>query len=224
MNKKEIAKRYILFVISLFFAALGVAFTKSGELGVSPVSSVANVLSLRFSEISIGNWLIITNCILILGQILLLRKNFRPIQLLQIPLSFLFGYFTDFGMWIASFIPVNSYIMQLVMVVSGVIILGFGVALAVIANVLMNLGEAFVKALSDTLHIDFGNVKVAFDVSYVALSVIISLILFNGSVEGTREGTLIAAVGTGLVVKFFCRLLTSSLDKYLLCVIVFTQH
>lgn len=215
MEKKEIAKRYILFIISLFFAALGVAFTKTGELGVSPISSVANVLSLRFTKISIGNWLIITNCILILGQILLLRRDFKLIQLLQVPLSFLFGYFTDFGMWIASFVPVNSYVMQLVMVVSGVIILGFGVALAVIANVIMNSGEAFVKALADTLHKNFGNVKVAFDVSYVALSVVISMILFGGSIEGTREGTLIAAVGTGFVVKFFCRFLTAPIDKCL---------
>lgn len=37
MSKKETAKRYVLFVISLFFSALGVAFTKHGELGVSPI-------------------------------------------------------------------------------------------------------------------------------------------------------------------------------------------
>lgn len=47
MKKAEIAKRYILFIISLFISGLGVAFTKTGELGVSPISSVANVLSLR---------------------------------------------------------------------------------------------------------------------------------------------------------------------------------
>ncbi|MBQ7916713.1 MAG: YitT family protein, partial [Firmicutes bacterium] len=215
MSRKELIKRYILFIISLFFAALGVAFTKTGELGVSPISSVANVLSLRFTQISIGNWLIITNCILILGQILLLKKDFKPIQFLQIPLSFLFGYFTDFGMWIVSFIPVNSYIMRLVMVVIGVVVLGFGVSLAVIANVIMNSGEAFVKALADTLHKNFGNVKVAFDVSYVLLSVVLSMILFQGSIVGTREGTFIAAVGTGFVVKFFTKRLSKNLNQYL---------
>ena len=59
MKKKEIAKRYILFILGLFFAAVGVAFTKHGELGVSPVSSVANVLSYKFSAFSLGTWLII---------------------------------------------------------------------------------------------------------------------------------------------------------------------
>lgn len=38
MQKKEMLRRYVLFIISLFFSALGVAFTKRGELGVSPIS------------------------------------------------------------------------------------------------------------------------------------------------------------------------------------------
>ena len=98
MQKKEIFKRYILFVISLFFAALGVAFTKRGELGVLPISSVANVLSFKFPQFYMGNWLIVWNCVLIVGQIVVLRKNFKPLQLLQIPISFQFGWFTDLGM------------------------------------------------------------------------------------------------------------------------------
>ena len=152
---------------------------------------------------------------MVLGQILILRKNFKPIQLLQIPLSFLFGYFTDIGMLIAALVSVDSYIMRLIMVVAGVIILGFGISLAVIANVIMNSGEAFVKAIADTLHKNVGNVKIIFDISYVALSVVLSLILFNGSIGGTREGTLIAAIGTGFVVKFFTRLLSSPINKIL---------
>ena len=103
MNKKELTKRYLLFIISLFFSALGVAFTKHGELGVSPTSSIANVISCKYTFWSLGTLLIVWNCILILGQILILRKNFQLIQLLQIPLSFLFGWFTDFGMWIVSY-------------------------------------------------------------------------------------------------------------------------
>ena len=192
MGKREIIKRYVLFVISLFFSALGVAFTKTGGLGVSPISSVANVLSIEFTNISIGSWLIITNCLLIAGQIILLRKHFKMIQLLQIPLSFLFGWFTDLGMVIASFVPVNTYFMQLFMVVAGVVILGFGISLSVIANVIMNSGEAFVKALADTLNKNFGNVKVVFDISCVTLSVVLSLVLFKGHIALLYPPALLA--------------------------------
>lgn len=215
MSKPEIAKRYILFIISLFFAALGVAFTKHGELGVSPISSVANVLSIRFTFWSMGTWLIIWNCVLIVGQILILRKKFKWIQLLQVPLSFLFGWFTDFGMWVVSFIPVNTYGARILMIIIGIIILGFGISLAVIANVIMNAGEAFVKAISDTTGREFGNIKIAFDVTCVMISIVLSLLFFNFTIVGTREGTIISALLTGVVVKFFSRKLKEPLNKIL---------
>lgn len=215
MSKTEIAKRYILFVISLFFAALGVAFTKHGELGVSPISSVANVLSCRFSSLSLGTWLIIWNCFMIVGQVILLGKKFQLIQLLQIPLSFLFGWFTDLGMWIVSVIPVNTYPVRVAMVIIGIVILGFGISLSVIANVIMNSGEAFVKAISDTFHRDFGNVKIAFDVLCVLIALVLSLIFFDFTIVGTREGTIISALLTGVVVKFFRSKLKDPLNAVL---------
>ena len=215
MRKSEIAKRYALFIVSLFFSALGVAFTKHGELGVSPISSVANIMSYKFDALSLGTWLIIWNCVLILGQILILRKNFEPIQLLQVPLSFVFGWFTDFGMWLVSFIPADAYPVRLLMVVLGIIILGFGISLAVAANVIMNSGEAFVKAISDTIHKQFGNVKIAFDIICVLLSIILSLLFFNFSIVGMREGTIISAFMTGVVVKFFSSKINPPLNKIL---------
>ena len=205
MSRKELARRYVLFIISLFFSGLGVAFTKHGELGVSPISSVANVMYIKFPMLSMGNWLIIWNCILIVGQILLLRKNFQLIQLLQIPLSVLFGYFTDFGLFLVRPIPVNSYPARLLMVIIGILILGFGISLSVIANVIMNSGEAFVKALADNLDKEFGNVKLAFDISCVVIAVVLSLLLFDFKVMGTREGTVITAILTGTVVNIYIR-------------------
>lgn len=215
MTKKEIAKRYTLFIISLFFSALGVAVTKHGELGVSPISSVANVLSCKYVSLSLGVWLIIWNCILILGQVIILRKDFKVIQLLQIPLSFLFGYFTDFGMWCVSFIPVNNYIVRLVLVVTGVVILAFGISLSVIANVIMNSGEAFVKAISDKSNKNFGNIKIGFDICCVIIAIIMSLILFQGKIIGTREGTIISALITGLFVKFFTNIIEKPINSIL---------
>ena len=209
---KDTIQRYALFVIGLFFSALGVAITKKGELGVSPISSAANVMSIRFPQLSLGYWLIIWNCVLILGQILLLRKKFQWIQLLQIPLSFLFGWFTDFGVWLVSFFTPANYPAKLILVIVGTIVLG--ISLAVIANVILNSGEAFVKALSDTIHKEFGNVKVVFDITCVIVAVLLSFLFFH-ALKGTREGTILAAVCTGFVVKFFNRLLQKPIESYL---------
>ncbi|MBQ7900810.1 MAG: YitT family protein [Clostridia bacterium] len=215
MTKAETLKRYILFIIGLFFIAMGVAFTKHAELGVSPISSVANILSYKFTFMSMGSWLTFTNCLMILGQIVLLRKNFKLIQLLQLPLSFLFGFFTDVCLSVISMINTDAYATQITLVLVGVVVLAFGISLTVIANVIMNSGEAFVKALADVICKGFGDVKTAFDVSWVALSIVLSLIFFDFRIVGTREGTIISAVCTGLVVKFFNKFLAQPLNRYL---------
>lgn len=215
MSGKETVKRYVLFIISLFFCGLGVAFTKHAELGVSPISSIANVISIKFDFISFGTWLIVSNCVLLLGQIILLRRNFNPIQLLQIPLSFLFGYFTDFGLWIIEDIPNENYIVRLLLVAAGIIFIGFGIALGVIADVILNSGEAIVKAISDVTKKEFGTVKIIFDITWVLMSVVLSLIFFDGKLLGTREGTIISAVFVGVTVKFFKPLMQKPLTKIL---------
>lgn len=213
MSTKELIKRYILFIISLFFAALGVAVTKHGELGVSPISSVANVMSSKYAFLTLGTWLIVWNCVLILGQVLILRREFKPVQLLQIPLSFLFGLFTDFGMWCVSYLPCDTYPVRMILVICGIVILSFGVSLSVIANVIMNSGEAFVKAISDKTGANFGNVKIGFDVTCVILAVVLSMLFFGGKIVGTREGTILTALLTGLFVKFFTKKLDRPLGK-----------
>ena len=174
-----------------------------------------NVLSLRFTALTIGGWTFVWNTLLVLCQIALLRKNFQKIQLLQIPLSFLFGWFTDVAMLVAVKIPVNSYPMQLFMVVLGVVILAFGITLGVIANVVLNAGEGIVKALADVSGKEFAFVKVRFDAVCVLLAVGISLLTFGGKVIGVREGTLIAAFLNGTMVKWYSRRLKAPLNKVL---------
>lgn len=214
MSKKELIKRYVLFVIGLFFSGLGVAITKHGDLGVTPISSIPNIVSMKTDVISFGMLLMTWNCILVTGQILILRKNFKIVNLLQIPLSFLFGYFTDLGLIMARIIPTDPYPWRLFCVVAGTICLGYGIALQVVADTILNSGEAFVKAVSDTIHKEFGNIKVVFDVANVSVAIILSLIFFS-AVKGTREGTIIAALSLGFVVKFITPRIKPGLEKML---------
>ncbi len=214
MSKKELAKRYLLFVVGLFFSGLGVAFSKHGAIGVTPISSIPNIVNLRVPALSMGTLLIFWNCILVTGQILILRKKFKIVNILQIPLSLLFGLFTDFGLFLFKVIPIDPYFWRIICVVLGTLFLGFGIAIQVVANVIMNSGEAFVKAVSDTINKEFGNVKVVFDICNVVAAIILSLIFF-GKIEGTREGTIIAALTLGFVVKFMTPRIKPILMKFI---------
>ncbi len=215
MQKREQIKRYGLCVFSLLFLAFGVAFTKVGNLGVSPISSMANVLSIGIPQLTIGNWIIITNCLMIVIQMILLRREFKLFQLLQIPVSLLFGYFTDFGVWVISYVPPQNYVMQLLYSVIGVLILGLGISLSVTANVIMNPPEAAVQAIARVMGKEFGSIKTVFDLSCVTISVLLSLLLCDWKIVGVREGTLLCACCVGTAVKLSNRLFKEKVVAFL---------
>lgn len=212
MQKSELIKRYIFFVLGLFVNSLGVAFITKVNLGTSPITSVPYVLSLGFQP-TIGQFTVVWSLLLIACQVAVLRKDFHLIQLLQIPVSFLFGGFIDFSMDVVLgwFVP-GSYPQRIVVLLIGCLILGFGVFMEVAANVVMLPGEATSNALHLKTGKEFGTVKVCVDVSMCIVAIVISLLLFQ-SVKGIREGTIVAALLVGFISRQFNRFLGSSTQK-----------
>ena len=201
MKKKNLVRRYIVFLFGLFISSLGVAFVTKASLGTSPISSIPYVLSLKFTP-TLGVFTIYFSLFLILLQIIILGKKFNKIDLLQIPVSILFGYFIDISMFLLTWVNSDIYVVKVLYLLIGCVILGFGVYLEVIADVLMLPGESFVRSLTIRFGVDFGITKVCFDASMTVTAGIISFILFN-TINGVREGTIVAALIVGLIAKFF---------------------
>lgn len=202
----EKIKRYIIFVIGLFISSLGVSFITKANLGTSPISSIPYVLSLSFS-LTLGQFTIFFSLLLILLQLIILRKNFKPEHILQIPISIVFGYFIDLTMVMLSFVHPEHYFSSVIYLLAGCGILGFGVYIEVLADVAMLPGESFVRAVSSTWNTDFGITKVIFDISMTLLAGILSFI-FAHRLNGVREGTVIAALLVGFIARLFGRLLS----------------
>ncbi|HHZ05641.1 MAG TPA: hypothetical protein GX401_02460 [Clostridiales bacterium] len=203
MRKKELIKRYLIFLIGLFVNALGVSFVTKASLGTSPISSIPYTLSLRFTP-TLGQFTIAFSVLLIILQVIILRKRFKLQQLLQIPVSILFGVFIDFTMEILWFINPSNYLLKVVSLLCGCLILGFGVYIEVLANVVMLPGEAFVKAISCTYNTEFGITKVIFDATMTISAGIIAFVLFH-QLEGVREGTIVAAFIVGIIARVFIK-------------------
>lgn len=202
----EKLKRYIIFLIGLFINSLGVSLITKANLGTSPISSIPYVLSLNF-PFTLGQFTIAFSLLLILIQLIILRRNFKAEHLLQIPISILFGYFIDLTMVLLFFVDPQSYISSVVYLLIGCLILGFGVYTEVLANVAMLPGESFVRAVSSTWKTEFGSTKVAFDVSLTVIAAVLSLI-FAHRLDGVREGTIIAALLVGFIARLFGRWLS----------------
>ena len=196
MNK---LKRYVIFLIGLFVNSLGVSLITKASLGTSPISSIPYVLSLSF-PFTLGNFTIFFSIFLILLQLLILRKNFKLEHVLQIPVSIVFGYFIDLTMLLFAWVNPQVYIMKIIYLLIGCLILGFGVYMEVLADVVMLPGESFVRAIVLTWKTNFGTTKICFDVSMSVIAAILSFV-FTGRLNGVREGTIIAALLVGFIAR-----------------------
>lgn len=201
---RYLLRRYFLFVIAVFINAFGIAFITKAMLGTSPITSVNYVLSM-FTPLTMGQWTIITNLLFILLELPLMRngelKADLRIYLLQIPITFCFGWFIDISMNTLGWLCPDAYGTKILSLVTGCFILAVGIALEVKANVAMVAGEFFVRTISRRFGKEFGFVKLGFDVTLVALACCLSLIFMSG-IYGVREGTVIAAVIVGPMVHF----------------------
>lgn len=211
--KTEYLKRYLFLCAALFIMSLGVAFSIKADLGTSPISSVPYVISL-ITPITVGMVTIIMHCVFILLQIIILRKQYQLIQLMQLPAALIFGFMTDFSVWLIGGISYSTYLTQWILCIVGIVLVAVGVSMEVVANVVTLAGEGLVLAICKVLPVKFGNIKVCFDVTLVVIAVSIGF-LARGQLLGAREGTIAAALFVGLLSKQMNQPLTKVMDRLL---------
>ncbi|MBR1393252.1 MAG: hypothetical protein IJ561_09330 [Ruminococcus sp.] len=208
MNKSKAAdltKRYALFLIGLFIASMGVAFSTKAGLGTSPVASVPYSVSLVSKLLTFGGWLNLLSVIQIITQVAVLRGkcNYGEIAV-QTVLAFVYGYLTNLSVWLIRGISVTSYPMQLVFMLLGCVILALGIWIQFKGGVAMLPGEAMNRAISKVSGKRYENIKIFFDIFYIAVSAVICLV-FLGRLEGVREGSIVAALAVGSIITLFNR-------------------
>ncbi len=207
----SIKTRYILFITGIFSMALGISLLIKSNLGTSPISSIPYILTEQ-SLYSIGTTTMLVNLLFLLAQIGLLRRKFETYQLMQIPITFIFAIFIDLIMALLGDIFFDIYLFKLLLSLLGSCFIGFGVALQIIAQVITLSGEGIVNAVAIKYHLDFGKTKIVFDSSLVIIAAVLSW-LFFGEIRGLREGTLLSALLTGWIARFFIHHL-SYIDAY----------
>ena len=168
----------------------------------------------QFTPLTVGTATIAMNAVFILIQILLLRRRYDPVQLLQLPVAIVFGYLTDFAVWLVSFLQPAAYWQQWLLCLVGIALVGIGVSCEVTAGVATMAGEGVVLAVCQVTPVKFGTMKVTFDVTLVVIACTLSL-LFLGHLAGVREGTVAAALLVGQVARRMNRAL-EPVDRRLL--------
>lgn len=202
---KSILTRYFFGTLGLAFVAAGVAFSIKSDLGTSPISCPPYVLSLK-GWLTVGEFTALMHCLFILLQVALLRKNFKWKYLMQIPAAIVFGALTDLFILACDSLVADTYTARLAYMCISLLLTAVGVSLEVRSKAWMVAGEMTVAAIAEVSGKKFSSVKIFFDITLVLIASAISLLLFSnplgdGHYNVIREGTIISAVFTGMLMK-----------------------
>ena len=200
---KRYGFRYFWFFAGVLINSFGVAFITKASLGTSPISSVPYVLSFQF-PLTLGQFTFLLNSLFLLLQIVLLRRKFPPLQLLQLAATAVFSGFLDVSMALLSWLQPAGLAEKLVSLLAGCAVLALGIAIEVAPDILVVPGEGIVRAIALVCGKKFGSVKVAFDVALVLIAVALSLLFFH-RLRGMGAGTVISALLVGRLVNLYNR-------------------
>lgn len=220
MSKRELIKRYCVFLLGISIAAVGVTLVTRSTLGVNSIACASFVISSYF-PITMGVVTIAFNIAMMALQFFLYPLSQWRMRLgnimMQIPAMIVFGLLVDVVMFLTQdFHPENiSYLSCFLTFLSGIVIISINIVLQSTANVAMLPCDAFVIKLAQVKKWRMGIVKLSYDLSLVALAAAISLWCSNfSSIIGIREGTILGAVLIGPTVQFILPYF-AFIDRYL---------
>ena len=212
MKAKTLGAKILIYMLGLLVMAFGIAFSIRSNLGISPVSSLPFAVS-HVTGISTGTFVTLFFVVYIVLQIAMLRRRYKWINLTQILVSVVFGYFVDFAMVLTEGLMLPTYLGQLLMLAISIYLISFGLVLYVEARLIVLPPEGLVLTVTELIRGGtFSKVKIAFDCLLVALAIIVTFV-FSGSVYGVREGTVLSALLIGKLVPFNNRIVGSVLGK-----------
>lgn len=199
--------QYLFCAAGLILISFGVALTTKAGLGTSPISSIPYTLSLILPGLSMGTWLILFSIALVLIEIILLKgKMPAKSWISQLLISFPVGWLIDAAMWLLTPFNPELYLVKVLVVILGCVIIALGAYLCVSASLLVLPGDGFVQVLARVTGKSFGGVRVISDTTQILIAAVLCLIFLHALV-GVREGTIIAAILVGSIVKIFARIL-----------------
>ena len=208
MKHDHICRRILVFAMGLLVISLSIGFITKASLGTPPISSIPYSLSLIFPSLTLGNFTIIYSLLLVLLQLVILGKEADKVSLgLQVIISFVFGYFIDFGLMILRDFSPEIYWERIACVLIGCFGLAFGVYLQIVADFTMVPGDGFAYALSVRIkRKPYRVVRVCSDVTMIVIAALIGMVAM-GTPGGVCEGTVICALLIGTIAGvYFSRL------------------
>ena len=213
--KKSTPLQYVWRVLihcgALFLMAVGVALSVNSNLGVSSVNSLPYVIS-QIIRVPMGTCVTVLFCFYILLQVIILRREFQPVQLLQIVFSTVFGYFVDFAKMLMGDFAIPTYAGKLIMLAGSIFLIALGVMLYIDVELVPMPMEGLTASIAKKQGKPFPTMKTIVDCVVVGTGIVLCFV-FLGVLDGIREGTVITAVVTGKIIAWMRKPVSPVLKK-----------
>lgn len=194
-------KGYALLSVFSATVALAITFMLKASVGVGPFDAATQSLSL-LTGIRIGTVAMIFNLSCVLGQLIILKKDFGFTRFLQIPLSILIGILVNYFYYnLFATVELNSYLISLLVFSLALVLATFSVSMVMVLNLVTFPIESLCLALTKKIPLSFAVIRQVADVLFVAVSV--ALTFAFGLAPSVREGTLIGMLLFGPLMGFF---------------------
>ena len=184
----KVVKRYLALIIIVACTGFACALALKASVGVGAWDASAQALS-NLLHIKVGTMGMVLNCSCVLGQIVILRKKFRPIQLLQVLVSIVLGNVVNIVLYDLLTFEINSYFMSLCLIIVAYILSSLFVGAIMVLDLVTFPLEGLCMALESVLPFTFSQIHQAVDVICIALGILLTLI-FKAPLA-VREGTVI---------------------------------
>lgn len=213
-DKKGFPIRLLFYFGGLVIMTLGVAVSVKSDLGVTPISSIPYTMTVVFG-VELGLATMIFSVAVVILQIIILRKKYKPINLLQIPIGILFGAFLTVGGKVMNFFPdPTNFTLRFIVMLFSTVLVALGVFLYVPAGFVPLAPEGLLLAITQVTKKKFSTVKVISDVSMVIISLVVCLVAIH-ALGSVGIGTIVAAVLVGTEVRWMTTWWGDSRDKLL---------
>ena len=202
--KQNYIKRILMLISGILIATFGMTLLVKSSLGQSTVSAISYNIGV-VTNMKTGTILALINYICFFAQIILLRRNFKIIQVLQLVVTTIFGGLLNIFLYNISFISnidLNNYILKLIVLLCGIICMAYGISLMMIADLVFMPFEGLCNLIASKLKIPFGTLRRYVDILFVIISIGI-IIIYKIPNTSIREGTILYTILFGTLTNIF---------------------
>lgn len=191
-------KKYLALIILIICNGCACALTMKAAVGIGAWDAMAQTLSV-LTSVKVGTMGIIFNCACVLGELILLKREFTIRHFLQVVVSFLFGFVVNFMFYTILNFNITSYITRVILLILAYIGMAVFVGGIMVLDVVTFALEGFCMELSKKTNFEFSKIRQTVDVVCIILSLVICFVCDIPFI--IREGTIIGMMIYSPVLK-----------------------